>query len=106
MTQAPTCQWTGRSGTVYQHSVYPIGQTFDPVPGNYIFAKVVEGRWNAVYIGQTADLSERFDGHHKMQCIRAHGATHIHARRNNGGERARRVEEKDLIENYNPPCNG
>ena len=105
MAQAQT--WTGKSGRDYTHWVYPypLGQTFDPVPGNYVFARVVEGKWSAVYIGQTADLSGRFNDHHKMQCILTR-ATHIHAHGNDGGEQARRDEEEDLIANYNPPCNG
>ena len=105
MAQALPCK--GKSGTVYQYEIYPIGHVFPAVAGNYIFAKeAAPGWWSSIYIGQTADLSERFDGHHKMPCIRAHGATHVHAHGNNGGEQARRAEEADLIANYNPPCNG
>ena len=106
MNQPQTCTWTGRSGNGYTHFIYPISTPFDAVPGNYIFAKETSpNRWTAVYIGQTTNLSERFDYHHKMPCIRREGATHIHAHRNDGGEQARRLEETDLIATYNPPCN-
>ena len=99
MTQAPTCEWKGKSGRVYLYWIHPIGQVFEPVPGNYIFAKATApGHWVPVYIGETKDLSERFDDHHKMPCIEERGATHIHVHVNN--------EEADLIANYNPPCNG
>lgn len=115
MTQAQTYQWTGKSGTVYQYEVYPIGQPFRhvpgnyifPVPGNYIFAfEIGPACWWPIYIGQTADLRERFGDHHKESCIKAYHATHIHAHRNYGGEPVRRDEEADLVANYNPACNG
>ena len=51
-------------------------------------------------------LSERFDSHHKMPCIRLQGATHIHVHQNDDGVAARRLEERDLVDRWNPPCNG
>ena len=104
MAQAQT--WTGKSG-VYQYEVHPVGQEFPAVAGNYIFAKETPpGWWSPIYIGRTANLSERFDGHHKMPCIRANGATHIHIHWNNGDAQMRLDEEADLIAKHNPPCNG
>lgn len=98
--------WTGASGTRYQYWVYPADQEFDAVPGNYIFVALVSNEWIPIYAGQTKDLSERLDDHHKEQCIDRHGATHIHVRVNNGDEQARLDEEDDIIRNYQPPCNG
>ncbi|MDE2744722.1 MAG: hypothetical protein OXI41_01880 [Chloroflexota bacterium] len=101
-----TCKWTGFSGTEYEYYIYEIGQTFDAVPGNYIFARETSpNRFSPIYIGQTGDLSERFDSHHKMPCIRRAGATHIHAHKNSGGQAARLAEERDLIRAWNTPCN-
>ena len=56
--------------------------------------------------GETEDLSERFDNHHKMPCILFQGATHIHVHQNQNGRAARRLEERDLVDKWNPPCNG
>ena len=106
-TDTKTINWTGKSGRQYLYYIYPIGSTFKAVPGNYIFAKETSpGRYRPIYIGETEDLSERFDNHHKMACIRREGATHIHAHQNDAGVTARRQEERDLVAKWNPSCNG
>lgn len=104
-TEAPTVQWPGASGSRYTYWVYPIDTPFTPAPGNYVFAKLVNGFWSPVYIGETADLSERFQYHHARPCINLNGATHIHAHRNFGGQQARLNEETDLRHNYTTSCN-
>ncbi|MCY3645600.1 MAG: hypothetical protein OXH07_01315 [Chloroflexi bacterium] len=105
-TQVETCVWTGASGTQYRYEIYPIGTSFNALPGNYIFAKInTSNRWAAIYAGETEDLSTRFDNHHQQACINRHGATHIHVRVNRGGADARRAEERDIRLAYDPPCN-
>ncbi len=102
-----THPWNGFSGRTYIYQVLPISKINElSGPGGYIFAKVFGGYWVPIYVGQTSNLSERFDHHHAMPCIRRNGATHIHVRANFGGEDARRAEESDLIARYHPPCNG
>ena len=107
MVQPSICRWTGESGVVYEYEIY---STKGPVPamaGVYIFAKETAPReWGAVYIGQTKDFSGRFDNRYKAGCISAHGASHVHLHRNDGGEEARKREEGDLIAQCKPPCNG
>jgi len=74
--------------------------------GNYCFAKETSrGRWKPIYFGETRDLSERFDNHHKMDCIKKEGATGLHAHINED-EDDRLAEEADLVDKWNPPCNG
>lgn len=101
-------EWEGASGRVYQYWVYSIDDfSFKAEPGNYIFAKETKpDTYTPIYIGQTADLSERFDAHHEMSCVRLFGATHIHAHRSSGKEEARTAEESDLIQKWHPLCNG
>jgi len=58
-----------------------------------------------LYIGQTSDLSTRFDDHHKESCFLNKNANckSIYAESND----AKRLEiESDLIEALDPPCNG
>ena len=99
-------EWTGKSGRNYTYWIYPLPPNFTAVAGNYIFAREVSpGRGQPIYIGQTSDLSERFDSHHKVACIRSNGATHIHVHRNDAGEAARKAEEADLVARWNPDCN-
>ncbi len=106
-TATPTIEWAGASGQNYKYSIYPMGTSFKALPGNYIFGKATSAnKWRAIYVGETSDLSERFDSHHKMPCIKRNGATHIMVHVNNGGEQARRSEEADLLANRSPACNG
>ncbi len=106
MADTPTVDWGGKSGTTYKYWVFPIGHEFGEQPGNYIFAKQEGQQWVPVYIGETGDLSDRFDKHHKMSCILENGATHIHAHKSSANEDTRRAEEADLVAGWNPPCNG
>ena len=107
MVDAPTINWVGQSGTKYKYWIYEIGTTFKPSPANYVFAKrTKEDTYRPIYIGQTEDISERFDNHHKMPCIKRNGATHVCTHDKGQNEANRLTEESDLIENYKPICNG
>lgn len=101
-----TILWPGESGTKYKYWIYPIGKQLAAKGGNYIFAKKnAKGHWVPIYIGQTKNLNERFDNHHKADCINRNGATHIHAHLE-PSEAARLAEETDLVRRWKPPCNG
>ena len=107
ITETKTIQWKGASGTEYKYWIHPIGTDFQDKPGNYVFARLLEnGKYHAIYIGETEHLNERFEYHHKRDCIRRNGATHVCVHTTDGGAALRRKEEKDLIDNYNPKCNG
>jgi len=106
MAERTTIDWDGKSGKTYKYWIYEIGYTFAQEPGNYIFAKETKPHtWSPIYIGQTDDLSERFDYHHKMPCIRRNKATHIHAHKSSTSEAVRQAEETDLIQRWHPVCN-
>lgn len=102
-----TILWHGFSGKEYKYWIYDIDyNSFDPVPANYIFAKETKPKsHDAIYIGETEDISERFDYHHKMVCIKRNGATHIHAHKSSKDKSVRVAEEQDLIRKWRPPCN-
>ena len=97
-----TVDWPGYSGKTYRYHVEKVdwrpnsGQN-----GNYIFAKVVDGVWNAVYVGQ-GDLQDRYDAAIKEGCVVTNGATHYHAHLN-ADKDARQAEETDVIDG-NPEC--
>ena len=104
---AETILWKGDSGEEYKYWIYDLDDTHDAVPANYIFVKETKTNFYApIYIGETEDISERFDNHHKMPCILRHEATHICARKSSEEERERKAEEADLIAQWHPPCNG
>lgn len=102
--------WHGASGTTYELQNYRIGTVFNPVPGVYIFTRLgADGRWYAVYIGQTDNLKRRLTDelttHHQIAESRRHGATHISAMVVSGGDATRLKIETDLRHGQNPPCN-
>lgn len=104
-----TITWIGASGRQYQYWIIPLKPNFPifkVLGGNYIFTKETRpGCFTPLYIGETGDLSERFDTHHKMRSIILHGATHIH-QHTNPDHQARLAEERDLIAKWKPICNG
>lgn len=90
-------KWKGASGTAYDYYSDAIGeQTYRDVDGNYIFAKVVNGYWIPVYIGQGNLPARLSSDHHKWDCIQRKGATHIHQHQN-PKEADRLAEERDLL---------
>ena len=100
---------TGQSGTIYQFEAYSWDAPFDEVGVVYIITgRTVKpeggGTHARIYIGQTADLSERFDNHHKISCFERHNANCICIHVDNN-ENSRRTKEADLIAGYRPPCN-
>lgn len=106
MNGTPTISWIGLSGKKYRYWIYKIGASCKEDPWNYIFAKETQaGYWSPSYIGETENLNMRLGVHEKEACARKHGATHIHTHLNSAGEKARRLEENDLIRKWNPPCN-
>ena len=58
-----------------------------------------------IYVGQTEDLSIRFDNHHKQDCFDRHNKNCICVY-GEQDENNRLLIEQDLIETYGPPCNG
>ena len=100
--------WTGHSGRKFDFELYTIDTVFNAVPACYIFARESAPRsWQAIYIGETSDLSTRFLTHHKMPCIQLYGATHICVYTNGMSNYISRYYlERDLVTNMKPPCNG
>lgn len=98
--------WTGQSGREYKYWVFDIGTKFKAAAANYIFARQTEpNTFNPIYVGQTSDISERFDSHHKMPCIQGASATHICTHTSSDNEHERLAEESDLVNKWHPPCN-
>jgi hypothetical protein len=107
MADENTILWEGASGEKYKYWIHPIGRTLKVAPGNYIFAKETKPNFfRPIYIGETGDLSTRFDDHHKESCIKREGATHIHVHTSSDNKDVRKAEETDLMNKWNPPCNG
>lgn len=97
---------TGASGTQYEFEVYPWGTSFKPLGGVYlVLRKQLTGKYDLLYIGQTGDLSERFDNHHQAPCFNRNGKTHIAVRLESSEPRRLNIET-DLIQGNRTNCNG
>ncbi len=110
MTPNQTFRWTGSSGREYEHWISPLPKSFPSQLGNYIFAKMVNNQWVPIYIGE-GDLEDRVSNHHRADCIRHRGATHVHVHTHEKEDKQKRLaEESDLLaghpEAYEPKgCN-
>jgi hypothetical protein len=109
MAKIATAVFSGKSGNKYNFDVYPFGQAFNAVGAIYIFTTRTvangAGSHRFAYIGQTGDLSERFDDHHKAKDIRAQYPNCICIHVEND-EDLRCAIESDLIACNKTPCNG
>lgn len=106
MAEANKITANGASGTSYEFWVYPWGTPMRAIGGVYlVLKKSMNGKYDVLYVGQTADLSERFDNHHKKPCFDRNDKTHI-ATRAESSEQKRLDIETDLVRNYQPACNG
>ncbi len=99
----------GQTGRGYEFEAYPWNTTFNEVGAVYVITKRSAkpeggGTHTRIYIGQTSDLSERFDNHHKISCFERHDANCIcvHVDNKKG---SRLTEEADLIAASSTPCN-
>jgi len=109
MAKLNTMTFTGNSGKKYSFNVYPFGEEFNAIGAVYFIterSKSEDGPYahTRIYLGQTGDLSERFDDHHKATCFRKYGANCICVHQEASKE-SRLTKEADLIANYTTSCN-
>ena len=110
MAKIGTVTFTGASGTSYTFTVYDWGK---PFPKDYAAVYCITKRYSdegefrhkVIYVGETEDLSTRFDNHHKQDCFDEYGKNCVCVLEESD-EQTRRDIEADLIKNYKPPCNG
>ena len=97
---------TGRSGKQYVFTIYDINTTFKVVAGLYLFTRLLEDKktHKYIYLGITNDLSARFGNHHKDDCIKMNGSTHISICLVSD-QAARENAEKDILAAINTTCN-
>jgi predicted GIY-YIG superfamily endonuclease len=100
--------FSGSTGK-YAFEVYPLGTDFKNVGAVYIISRRsvdAQGKCTHtfIYIGQTGDLSERFDNHHKAKCFKNNKADCICVHFNSN-EKSRLAVESDLIAGNSTPCN-
>lgn len=104
MAKETTVTLKGVSGRSYDFDVYPWGTSFKPVGAVYTVLKKNGTNFSILYIGQTGDLSERFNNHHKRPRFDRNGKTHIGIHLESAESRRFDIET-DLVRNYSPVCN-
>ena len=109
MTNLGVLTLTGESGRKYAFNAYEYDTEFQAIGAVYVLTKRVEeadGSYShgAIYVGETGNLSTRFDNHHKETCFQTYGAD-CKCVRSEADEEQRRTIESDLIGAYDPPCN-
>lgn len=111
MAKQSIVTFTGKSKTEYDFNVYPWDTSFNKDCGAVYFItkrtkKSDSGHSHTpIYVGQTEDLSTRFDNHHKQACFDKHKKNSVCVY-GEEDEDTRLEIEQDLIDNYDPPCNG
>lgn len=105
MVQANDIVCTGDSGTKYYYHTTPANPQWRKSPGNYIFTKQTATGATILYAGQCDDFSIRMPNHERLADAVALGATHIFSHVGDANETVRKMEERDIIQAYNPPMN-
>ncbi len=110
MSKLGSLSLTGASGAEYEFNVYSFGTEFNSISSVYYISKRTVGQDGTgshlkIYIGETEDIVDRFSQHHKQKCFENHGANCISVHQEKNEQRRREIEQ-DLIDAYDPPCNG
>lgn len=75
----PIHWWHGKSGRVYPHSVFPLGDVPWVPEANYVLSAFgPNGTYEPIYIGATEDLGETLRTNSVVPHALRLGATHIH----------------------------
>lgn len=108
MSKLGTITLTGASRQEYEFEIYPWGTDFKPVAAVYSITSRSQKQngWthDILYVGETEDVSERFDNHHKVSCFTNHNVNCVCIRVENSRP-SRLAIERDLIGAYDPTCN-
>ena len=102
-----TCK--GASGAKYEFTAYSDDTDFNAIGAVYVItsrSQKNDGSYShlRIYVGETGDLSTRFDNHHQQDCFDKNKTNCIcvYVEEN---EVTRLAIESDLLDKYDPPCN-
>jgi hypothetical protein len=100
--------WPGKSGKLYRYW-FLADATADGLKaegGNYAFVKKLPtGNFVPLYFGETDNFKTRVPSHERWPDAKKAGFTHLMGHTTPAGEMARKAEEKDLIERWQPVMN-
>ena len=108
MSKLGTISTSGQSGKPYSFNVLSLDSNFDEIPAVYVVTNRHKSgdRYSHtfIYIGQTDNLKERIENHHKQDCFDKNDANAICVHQEYS-EKKRLTIESNLIEAKNPLCN-
>ena len=108
MTKLLIASFKGASGAEYDFNVYSFDTSFTEIEAVYIVTnrqKTLDSYFHdLIYIGQTDNLKERFENHHKANCFEENKANTICVHQE-ATEKIRLLIEEDLIKGNHTPCN-
>jgi len=110
MAKIATYPIKGASGTSYTFDMYAYPGSWNSVACVYILTKREvkadgKGHHAHIYVGETGDLAERHDDHHKADCFEKHDANCIGILLEKGDQRRLDIET-DIRNNGDAwPCN-
>ena len=100
--------WVGISGRRYRYYFvqYVVAWGIQSGGGNYCLAvRQASGLFLPAYFGIADDIKVRLPNHEHLQAARAYGELNVMAHLTPAGDAARKLEERDLIQFWNPPLN-
>lgn len=101
-----TVAFMGKSGKFYEYQIFDLWPSFKDEPGNYSFAVDNGSTIRPLYFGESGSLKNRVsDIHERYLCAKQSGANVVCAHLSSSDVSIRCAEERDLVDNYNPPCN-
>ncbi len=109
MAKHGTVTFKGASGQSYQFTAYSRDTTFNEVGAVYFMTKRGQDgsggfSHTRIYVGQTGNLANRPLNHHRKSCFDREGANCVCVFTEDD-EDIRRGIERDLINNFDLPCN-
>jgi hypothetical protein len=108
-TKIDQVAFAGGSGRRYDCRIYVWDTRFKSVPGVYVVASRTmdpgqPARYEALFVGEAADLSAAFKDHPRDECFQMYYANVVGVlKEDNAGKRAAILA--DLLTGLTPPCN-
>lgn len=99
----------GESNQQYEFQIFQWGTSFKALGGVYLVTKAVPNdrgsfTHDIIYVGETEDLSKRFDNHHRQKCFDSNGKNRICVLVENSSKKRLEIET-DIRRYYDPDCN-
>jgi hypothetical protein len=109
-TRIDAISLSGKSGRSYEFRIYVWDTKFKSLPGVYVVAsRSIEpgqsARYEALFVGNAADLSKALKDHPRNDCFQLYYANVIGVLKE-ADEGARNAIVDDLIGGLSPPCHG